>query len=219
MDRRSFLSSTVKKNSESGDPPLTRNKYANKAQPKFKKSAAAAGIAPYSGPWERKHIRHLLNRTMYGCTPAQMQTASSMTMDQLVSLLLTPVAAPAPPLYNYYNEGIDPDCTMGGTWINAPYNADFDGLRVQSLKDWWLQQMLEQGISIQEKMTVLLQNCASIQFYSVLAAQYAYDYNVLCRSYALGNYKSFIHDMGTNKAMLIYLNGYKNQKNNPDENF
>lgn len=218
MNRRSFLSTPVKKVSAIGDPPV-RNKYANKKQPHFKDSASTTGIAPYTGPWGLTQVRHLLNRTMFGCTKTQLDAAGNMNMDSLVALILTPAATPPPPRYNYYNEATDPDCSPGGTWVNAPASPVLNGLRTQSLKDWWLQLMVEQGISIQEKMTMFLQNHVPIQFNSVPMAQYCYEYNVLCRSRALGNYKDFVREVSINKAMLIYLNGYKNQKNSPDENF
>lgn len=217
MNRRSFLSEPVTKFRESGKPPA--NKYANKAKPTFKAAAAVKGIDPYSGPWGLTQVKHLLNRTMFGCTQAQLSQAKLMTMNDLVSQLLTPTAAPSPPVNNYYNEATDPDVAPGATWVNAPANSLLDGMRTGSLKDWWLGQMLNQGLSIHEKMTLMLQNLVPIQYNAVPLAQSCYRYNILTRSYALGNYKSFIKDVTKDVAMLFYLNGYKNQKNNPDENY
>ncbi len=218
MDRRSFLSSTVKTKVADGDPP--RNRYANRETPKFKSGQSVKGLDPYTGPWELAQVRHLLNRTLIGCTQAQINTAKNMTMSAAVNMILTvPATAPAPPRYNYYNEGTDPDCVLGGTWVNAKSSPTFDNFRYASLKDWWLQQMIEQGISIQEKMTLFLHNMTAIRYTDTLLPQYAYQYNALLRKNAVGNYKTYIKDLTINEAMLVFLSGYKNQKSAPDENY
>ncbi len=219
MDRRSFLKAPVSVISEpDGDPPV-RNKYANKKIPKRYKSVSSAGLDPYTGPWEIDEAKHLLNRTMFGCTKAQLDAALLQGMNATVAQLLTPAAAPNPPLNGYYNEAADPNCAAGDTWIDKTYNSAIDFMRAQSLKDWWLDLMINQDICITEKMTLFLSNMLPIQFYGIPDSRMSYDYLKLLRANSLGNYKSLLLAVTKHPAMLVYLNGYKNQRNKPDENY
>lgn len=44
---------------------------------------------------------------------------------------------------------------MGQTWINAPPNVLYNGPRRNSFKAWWVGLMVNQGLNITEKMTLL----------------------------------------------------------------
>ena len=54
-----------------------------------------------------------------------------------------------------------------------------------------------------------------VYFYSPYLFQY---YNTI-QTHALGNFKTFVHDIGITGAMLFYLNGYENTNFNPNENY
>jgi uncharacterized protein (DUF1800 family) len=57
-----------------------------------------------------------------------------------------------------------------------------------------------------------------IQTYNFIAP-FAYQYLSLLRTHALGNFKSFVYDIGLTPAMLIYLNGIQNRAGAPNENY
>src|SRR5450432_870823 len=50
-------------------------------------------------------------------------------------------------------------------------------------------------------------------------ALFCYQYNMLLRRHALGNFKEFVRAITVEPAMLRYLNGYANSKKAPDENY
>src|SRR5450432_1068453 len=50
-------------------------------------------------------------------------------------------------------------------------------------------------------------------------ALFCYQYNMLLRRHALGNFKEFVRAITVEPAMLRYLNGYTNSKKAPDENY
>ena len=50
-------------------------------------------------------------------------------------------------------------------------------------------------------------------------APYMFQYYNLMQTHALGNFKEFVRAVGINSAMLIYLNGFENTSNNPNENY
>ena len=50
-------------------------------------------------------------------------------------------------------------------------------------------------------------------------APYMFQYYNLMQTHALGNFKEFVRAVGVNSTMLIYLNGFENTSNNPNENY
>ena len=183
-----------------------------------------SGLNPYTGPWTANEVAHLLKRTMFGATPDDINYFLGMNMNQAVDQLLTvPVTPPAPPVKNYNNNNIpvtDPDYAipMGSTWVTIN-TTDADGHRVASFKAWWMGLILNQERNIREKMTMFWHNHFSTETNDVERAIWVYNNNVLCRQYALGNFKQFVRAMTLDVAMLRYLNGYLNVSSAPDENY
>jgi len=210
MDRREFV--TAKRNVASNTAEM------NESVRTF------SGLTPYSGPWSANEVVHLLKRTMFGSTIDDVNYFLAMNMSQAVDQLLTlPVAAPAPPVKNYNNTNIpatDPDYSiqMGQTWVNTN-TTDADGQRRTSLKAWWMGLMINQERNIREKMTLFWHNHFATETNDLGRMIWAYNYNALCRRYALGNFKQFVRDITLDVAMLRYLNGYLNISAAPDENY
>lgn len=183
---------------------------------------SATGIETYTGDWTVRQMAHLLKRTMFGSTKADLSALKDMTMTQAVDLLLSSAPVPEPPVvdYNDASEGIeDPDVAFGETWVDAARNGDFEGLRITSLKSWMIRNMANQGISIHEKMNLFWHNLIPTQIWGVFLSGASYQYLSLTRAHALGNFKSLIKDVTIDPSMLLYLNGAFNSKQAPDENY
>jgi hypothetical protein len=115
----------------------------------------------------------------------------------------------------------DANVKFGETWINATTNGagGTDGQRRQSFKSWWAGLMIHQERNLREKMTLFYANHFSMEADVVNAAMYTYRSNQLTRKYSLGNFKDLIRDITTDSGMLMYLNGSRNVKTAPDENY
>lgn len=197
-------------------------KYANTSLPTIA-AKSTAGLSPYTGQWTKAEAIHLIRRTMFGVKPADVDTLSAMSMGQAVDLLLnnTP-AAPAPPINNYNTISyIDPTGVQTGqTWINAPYgDGNVNGKRRATLKVWWLEQMVHQNLSIQEKMVFFWHNHFGARYADIVDARMCYSYHTLLRNNALGNFKNLVREVTINSGMLKFLNGYLNTNTAPDENY
>ena len=183
-----------------------------------------SGLSPYSGPWTANEVVHLLKRTMFGAAPDDINYFLTRTMTQAVDELLTiPATAPAPPVKNYSNNNIpptDPDYAipMGQTWVTTN-TTDADGQRRNSYKAWWMGLMINQERNIREKMTLFWHNHFATESNDIGRAIWAYNNNLSCRQYALGNFKQLVRSMTLDVAMLRYLNGYLNNAAAPDENY
>jgi uncharacterized protein (DUF1800 family) len=79
--------------------------------------------------------------------------------------------------------------------------------------------MFYQERSIHEKMILFWHNHFSTEADTVRDARYLYKHHSLLRKFALGNFKTFVREMSIDPAMLVYLNGNKNTKTAPDENY
>lgn len=224
MNRRDFLN-FLTANDDGGIAEKTTDavfaKYANKELPKLERTTST--LAAYSGSWTRAEIVHLLRRTMFGVREADVQALQNMTMAQAVDYLLTNTpATPAPPVNNYETSTYtDPTgIASGQTWVNAPYGTGgLNGRRGDSLKAWWIGLMLNQNLSIQEKMTFFWYNHFSTEITSIFDARMSYSYVAMLRQNSLGNFKSLVKQVTKHPAMLKYLNGYVNAQVAPDENY
>lgn len=190
-------------------------------KPDNTRSQRSSGLNPYTGNWDRTQVVHLLKRTMFGATKADVDYFLTKTMSDAVDeLLAVPVAAPTGPLNNYNDANYtDPNVALGAEWGNAAYDGNANPKRRKSFKSWWIGLMLNQNRSIIEKMTLFWHNHFATETNTIGDARGAYKNNVLLRANALGNFKNFTKAVTKDAGMLRYLNGYLNTKNAPDENY
>jgi len=197
-------------------------KYANK-QPPAGKQGMSISLNEYEGPWGIVQIRHLINRTTFGIRQRDIDQFSSMSMSSAVdSLLSTPSAPLVPPVNNYGTEGLKDGTGVmfGDTWVNSNYGGSgLNFTRCLSFKSWWIGRLLAQDLNIAEKMTFFWHNHFATQALVLEDARYSYFHYRKLWARSLGNFKELVRDITVDPAMLLYLNGYLNTKNQPDENY
>ena len=88
---------------------------------------------------------------------------------------------------------------------------------LNELQDEWFLTMITVGF--RERMTLFWQNHFVTQYDDYFVAMHAYRYLKLLREHALGNLKDFVHAIGTDPAMLRYLDGDSNRNLEPNENY
>ena len=180
--------------------------------------SSSTPLDPYSGSWGFPQAAHLLRRTMFGATSADIASIVKMTMPQAVDTLLADQTAPtdAPLVWYHIESGGVVD---GQTWVNLDYNTVNDFNRSQSLNGWYTNLLLTQNLSLREKMTLFWENHFSCGTTTVGDARYMYKYNLLVRANALGNFKSIAKAITLEPAMLRYLSGNQNVASAPNENY
>jgi len=169
-----------------------------------------------SGNLDYDKARHLLSRCLFGARKSEIDSLTGKSISSAVSMLLQNVDTPPPPVTYDAN---DLDVPVGETWINAAYNSTYNTYRLRSLRSWWISLMMQQGISLTEKMTLFWHNHFVTETETVTYASMLYQYNQLLRKYALGNFRQLTYEMTINPAMLIYLNGESNKATAPNENY
>ena len=212
MDRRDFITANRKSKSFQLTPHFPYR--------------TLSGINPYSGPWTKNEVVHLLKRTMFGAKPEDVNYFLAMNMSQAVDQLLTvPTTPPSPPVKNYDNTNIptsdaDFNIAQGQTWVNTnTSDGGVEGRRRNSFKAWWMGLMMNQDRNILEKMTLFWHNHFATEANDINRGIWVYKNNLLLRQNALGNFKDLVKAVTLDVAMLRYLNGYLNINAAPDENY
>ncbi len=217
MQRRAFLTKTITDKTPVKDPVLALQ---NQKLPDHL-DLGVASIAPYTGTWGKAEARHLLRRTLFGFTKADVDFFAAMTMSDAVDYIMNiPNSAPNPPLNGYNTIQIsDPNISAGQTWVNGPDDTNFVNKRRNSLYAWWMQQILNPDRHVREKMTMFWHNHFSTEVETVGSPIIAYNHHKLLRDNCLGNFRSLVKSITVDPAMLVYLNGASNTKTAPDENY
>lgn len=189
------------------------------------------GISTFTGSFDQAALQHLLRRTLFGASKDDLEYFSGKTLTQVVDELLNvSTVAPDPPIKAYSSkaggvatDNIDPNVPFGTTWVNTPFNPtgtpNADVSRRVSWKAWWMGLMVNQQRNLREKMTLFWHNHLSTEADVVNTGIAIYRHHALLRQHALGNFRTLMYDITIDCAMLKYLNGDKNSKTAPDENY
>ena len=188
--------------------------------------SVVSSLTPYTGTFGKEQIMHLLKRTLFGAKKADIDYFMGKTLTQTLAELLTepPALTDAQmPLRNYGDNNAVPGIQFepvvaGQTWVYTIENPNYEGQRRNSLKAWWVGQMVNQPRSIFEKMVLFWHNHFSTQALETSPLHF-WNHLELIRQHALGNFKDFTKQMTLDMNMLLYLNGYLNKKAAPDENY
>lgn len=153
--------------------------------------------------WDEDAARHILARTLFGYNKQDIEFALSHTLDDFVDNYLL-ADQPEPP--------------QPGFWVNDPTNEN-NTEKTRELIYWWYNLMLTQGYSLRERMVLFWHNHFVSEVSKVGLAQHMYWQNKLFRDFAMGNLIDFTKAVTINPAMLIYLDGTRNRKGAPNENY
>jgi uncharacterized protein (DUF1800 family) len=182
----------------------------------------SSGISRYKGKWDAGQVAHLAKRTMFGGRKEDLDHFGKKSLKKAVrELLSADHALPDPPINNYNDDKYtDPEILPGQDWtVSTKYDGMNNGRRRNSFKSWWFGLMINQDLSVREKMVLFWSNHFVAETNTVDNALFCYRYNALLRRHALGNFKELVKAMTIEPAMLRYLNGYANAKKAPDENY
>lgn len=165
--------------------------------------------------------RHLLARTSFAATPAEIEHFAGMTRERAADTLLT------------WTE--KPRITPPPAWVQEPVLAASklramgdeerrafqrqNNTRGLEMRGWWLQEMVATPSPLTEKMVLFWHNHFVSSQQKVRQPQYLYRQNLIFREHALGNFGTMLHAVARDPAMVIYLDNASNRKGQPNENF
>ena len=165
--------------------------------------------------------RHFLSRTGFGATPDEIRSLMRLDRSAAVSQALTvPIhkaRTPTPP----WADHLPPLPKERKHWSESVRKAFREARKVegQELKAWWYRELLSTGSPLLERMTLFWHNHFTSSLHKVKWPPFLYQQNVLFRIHALGSFRTLLHAVAKNPAMLLYLDTQTNQKERPNENF
>ncbi len=155
-----------------------------------------------------QEARHLLIRTSFAASPAEVAAMKPLTrgqaVDRVLSTARTSAHTPAP------------------GWVDdGPVRRDrmMRKLRARSLKAWWYAEMLATPSPFTEVMTLFWHGHFTSGLRKVRSPVLMWRQNQTLRRHALGRFDALLGAMARDPAMLRYLDGARNRKGAPNENF
>ncbi len=166
-----------------------------------------------ANPWDAIKIRHLHNRLGFGIESSLLANALSKSPDAYVDELidaainLSPTIAPpwAP---------LDPiDYAANG----FTYSEDQNDQYVDDTQYIFIKELIDNGV--RGRLTLFWHNLMVTRAVEYGFAGYAFRYVLALERNSLGNFKTFINEIGLDEAMLKFLNGFDNTSGSPNENY
>ncbi|QBA63160.1 DUF1800 domain-containing protein [Muriicola soli] len=169
-------------------------------------------LAPYTTPLDKVRAAHLYRRLGFSASVQTIDQAVGQNAGTLVDTLINeavtmpPLAAPA-----------------WSDWNNSNYPADDDlarQVRRAQTEEWavaYTNGMLNNNL--RDRLSFFWSNHFVTELDVYDCNSFLYYYTDCLQRNAIGNFKTFVSEIGLTSAMLYYLDGAYNNGNNPNENY
>ena len=187
-------------------------------------------LAPLpASQWNKTTAAHLLSRAAFGATPAEIDAAEkkglSATVAELVDFKPDAANVPAPDWAHPRNireirMGIKAEKERGGNFKEKRREFRMmEGEEILSLRQWWLDRMLNGPAPLLEKMTLFWHGHFATSVQKVRDAYWMWLQNDTLRRNALGSFGALAKKISRDPAMMIYLDLQQSRKEHPNENW
>ena len=156
-------------------------------------------------PWDRKKVGHLYRRAGFGATKAELDAGVAVGFEKTLALVLE--GKPESEEFARTSDFMASERSMPA------------GSPLPRLSAWWLDRMLKTAHPLREKMTLFWHNHFATSNAKVQNARYMLGQYRLMQKYALGSFKALLVEMGTDPAMMVWLDTAGSTKGNPNENY
>lgn len=169
-------------------------------------------LAPYTTPLDAYRAAHLYRRLGFSASVQTVNQAVGQSATALVDTLINEAVSMAPTAAPAWAD-----------WNNSNYPEDDDAanqIRNAQREEWRI--TYTSGLlnnNLRDRLSFFWSNhfVTELDVYNCNSFLYYYT-NCLQRN-ALGNFKTFVSEIGLTNAMLFYLDGAYNNGNNPNENY
>ncbi len=165
--------------------------------------ATGAGVPTYRGRFGPAQAERLLWRAGFGPRPGEAKRLAAKGVHHAVLSLTRPAA----------ERLVGPAPLDDKHFPIAPLDASgHDHL-------WWLDRMVRSNRPLVERMTLVWHDWFATSNQGVGSQKLMLDQNATLRKHALGSFSDLLLDVTSDPAMLQWLNGNKNAKGRPNENY
>ncbi|MEM8847378.1 MAG: DUF1800 family protein, partial [Bacteroidota bacterium] len=169
-------------------------------------------LAPYTTPLDVSRAAHLYRRLGFSASVQTINAAVGQSAEALVDTLVDQALAapviPAPAWADWNNDDYPADDDLARQ-VRRAQQEEFEIAYGNALLDNNLRDRLSFFWHNHFVTEIDVYRCNSFLYYYI---------NCLQRN-AIGNFKTFVSEIGLTSAMLYYLDGARNRGNNPNENY
>ena len=167
-----------------------------------------AYIPNQNNPWSISKILFLFRRIGFSIKFSEIEsylnTNPGDLIDQIFDEAINIPVSPDPGWANFNNADFTASGKNRGAFFRDHQKIVFDDF-------------LNNGF--RERLTLFWSNHFVTEYYIYNHPAYTFRYYNKLQDNALGNFKEFVRKIGLDDAMLMYLNGFENKNNAPNENY
>lgn len=177
--------------------------------------------------WTWDAAAQLLDRAGFGGTPADIERLYNMGMNEAVDYLVNyndlPYSCAEPAIADELTR--PPDRQRLRAMTEEERRAAEEGRRrleraaIEETRAWWIERMATSPRPFEEKMTLFWHGRFTSGVREVRNPVFMKEQNDLFRRNALGDFKDLVLAVSRDRAMLVYLDGNRNNKSKPNENY
>ena len=169
-------------------------------------------LTPYidsgENPWNTIKIKHASRRLGFGTSQNNIDNTLELSPDECIE--------------NIINEAINKPPTPTPFCADYAFSdfTNFEEENPQYVEGWKTQTVNDLiNENLRGRLTFFWMNHFVAGLDSYYYAPYLFQYYNISQTYAIGNLKTFVKEIGACSAMLIYLNGFQNTNTEPNENY
>jgi len=164
---------------------------------------------PYSAtpadPWDARKVGHLYRRAGFGATHAEIAAGVADGPEKTLERILN--GRPESAEFTRTTEFMASEKSMP------------PGAPQPRLAAWWLDRMLKTAHPLREKLTLFWHNHFATSNAKVRNARHMLGQYRLMNEHALGSFRKMLVAMGSDPAMMIWLDTIQSVKGKPNENY
>ncbi|MEM6264855.1 MAG: DUF1800 family protein [Bacteroidota bacterium] len=171
-----------------------------------------ASLNPMSGVLGKRLAAHLLRRTTFGPSRADIDAFANKTVNQAINELLDPVG------YAHPTEPRDPKSGQGTTWVYGQASTHHVTLR-DYLAGWFFDEAFDNKLPhIAQRITFFL-STIFVSRIETARPENMYHQLRLLRHYSNGSIKAIARKICMDNAMIKFLDSQTSKAGSPNENF
>lgn len=190
---------------------------------------AAGQTAPATGipavQFDLEAARHLLLRAGFGGTAEEVREIAALGLRNAVDFIVDYESLPEPARFTASVTTNRPErgTLIGKTEderrkaVQAAQRADRQ--QFEAIRTWWLRRMIDTDRPLEEKMVLFLHGHFTSSMRDVKNSYHMLLQNELLRKHATGNFRTLVHAISKDPAMLEYLDNNRNRRGKPNENY
>ncbi|MDB5311232.1 MAG: hypothetical protein JWO38_5434 [Gemmataceae bacterium] len=156
-------------------------------------------------PWDVRKVGHLYRRTGFGATRAELEAGVADGYEKVLGRVLA-------------GEPESADFGRTSEYMSSERSMP-PGAPQQRLSAWWLDRMLKTAHPLREKITLFWHNHFATSNAKVQNARFMLGQYRLMYRHALGSFREMLVEMGTDPAMLVWLDTTQSVRGKPNENY